>query len=144
MATSWTITPAAAHAFWQKLRENVPYLLDPTQRPPPALGIGDALIAVFAFFAGQRLIGLLFAASGYTPATSVFWGYALRYGEARTEAGSFAFAKLPAQPPPAREPGLVAYVGCDAARTVPRSMFCKFGSWLLNRPVSVPIGSKRA
>jgi hypothetical protein len=51
----------------------------------------------------------------------VFWGYALRYGEGRTSAGGFGVAKLPAQRPPPREPGLVAYVGCNVARVVPLS-----------------------
>jgi hypothetical protein len=49
----------------------------------------------------------------------VFWGYALRYGEERGEAGTLAFARMPARRPPPREPGLVAYVGCDTARDVP-------------------------
>jgi hypothetical protein len=48
-----------------------------------------------------------------------FWGYALRYGEDRQSAGSFSFAKVPARRPPPRDPGLVAYIGCDAARDVP-------------------------
>jgi len=44
-----------AAAIWQKVRQRLPYLLDPTQRPPPTLGLSDALLAVFAFFALQAL-----------------------------------------------------------------------------------------
>jgi len=49
----------------------------------------------------------------------VFFGYAFRYGEERRNVGSFGVAKLPSRRPPAREPGLVAYVGCRVSRTVP-------------------------
>jgi hypothetical protein len=49
----------------------------------------------------------------------VFWGYALRYGEGRTNVGGFGVARVPAQRPPPREPGLVAYVGCNAVQVVP-------------------------
>jgi hypothetical protein len=48
----------------------------------------------------------------------VFFGYAMHYGEERRDAGGFAVAKLPAQRPPSREPGLVAYVGCNGAYAV--------------------------
>lgn len=49
----------------------------------------------------------------------VFWGYALRYGEERTNVGGFGVARVPSHRPPPREPGLVAYVGCDVVRIVP-------------------------
>jgi hypothetical protein len=49
----------------------------------------------------------------------VFWGYALRYAEERANVGGFGVAKVPAQRPPPREPGFVAYVGCDVVRSVP-------------------------
>ena len=51
----------------------------------------------------------------------VFFGYALRYGEVRHDVGGFAVAKLPAHRPPAREPGAVAYVGCNSGLDVPLS-----------------------
>jgi hypothetical protein len=51
----------------------------------------------------------------------VFWGYTLRYGERRTDVGAFSFASLPERRPPPREPGLVAYIGCSVAKTVPLS-----------------------
>ena len=47
-----------ACAVWQKVRERIPYLLDPTQLPPPSLGLSDAVICVFGFFAVQSLFVL--------------------------------------------------------------------------------------
>jgi hypothetical protein len=49
----------------------------------------------------------------------VFFGYALRYAEGRQDIGAFAVAKLPAHRPPAREPGLVAYIGCSVVQDMP-------------------------
>ncbi|HUS93112.1 MAG TPA: type II CAAX endopeptidase family protein [Phycisphaerae bacterium] len=53
-----------ACAIWQKVRERLPYLLDPTALPPPTLGLSDALIAVFAFFTVQALLTLALLDSG--------------------------------------------------------------------------------
>jgi len=50
-----------------------------------------------------------------------FFGYALRYGEDRRDVGAFEVAKLPAVGPPPREPGMVAFLGCNSAITVPFS-----------------------
>jgi hypothetical protein len=44
----------------------------------------------------------------------VFFGYALRYGEDRHAVGGWEVAKLPARRPPPREPGTIAYVGCNS------------------------------
>ena len=49
----------------------------------------------------------------------VFFGYALRYGEARRDAGGFAIARLPAQRPPANAPGTVVYAACNGTYAVP-------------------------
>jgi hypothetical protein len=49
----------------------------------------------------------------------VFWDYALRYGEDRADVGGFVVTRVPARRPPAREPGLVAFLGCGVARNVP-------------------------
>jgi hypothetical protein len=49
----------------------------------------------------------------------VFFGYALRYGEERADVGGFAVAKIPARRPPPREPGVVAFLGCSGARSMP-------------------------
>jgi len=43
----------------------------------------------------------------------VFFGYVLRYGEARRDIGQFGVARLPAQRPPAIPPGTVVYPACN-------------------------------
>lgn len=50
-------------ALWQKVRDRLPYLLDPTEAPPPRIGLSDGLIAVLAFFILQGVI-VLFASQG--------------------------------------------------------------------------------
>lgn len=49
-----------AFALWQKVRDHTPYLLDPTQEPPPRIALADGLIAVLAFFVlqGMAMLGL--------------------------------------------------------------------------------------
>lgn len=64
-----------AAATWQKVRERLPYLLDPTQQPPPALGLSDAMLAVFAFFALQALVVLGLDRSGWAPAAILTVAY---------------------------------------------------------------------
>jgi hypothetical protein len=54
-----------AGAIWQKVRERLPYLLDPTQLPPPALAISDAMVAALAFFSIQALCLLALSGSGW-------------------------------------------------------------------------------
>lgn len=51
-----------AAALWQKVRERIPYLLDPTAGPPPRISISDGLVVVLVFFVLQGLI-FLFAAT---------------------------------------------------------------------------------
>jgi ABC-2 type transport system permease protein len=48
-------------ALWQKVRDRLPYLLDPTETPPPRIALSDGLIAVLAFFILQGLIGAVAA-----------------------------------------------------------------------------------
>jgi membrane protease YdiL (CAAX protease family) len=47
-----------AAALWQKVRDRLPYLLDPTQAPPARVSISDGLIAALAFFVLQGLLML--------------------------------------------------------------------------------------
>jgi|GEM_PF-3216272 len=42
-----------AYALWQKVRDHIPFLLDPTQYPPPRLALSDGLFVVFTFFVGS-------------------------------------------------------------------------------------------
>jgi ABC-2 type transport system permease protein len=79
-----------AYALWQKLRDQLPYLLDPTEEPPPSLSVADGVLAAMAFFVLQGLFSLLFwttdassaktvalafAAAGGTVSLSALWFY---------------------------------------------------------------------
>lgn len=46
-----------AAAQWQRASDDVPYLLDPTDRPPPALVVSDGILAVLVFAVLQALLG---------------------------------------------------------------------------------------
>jgi hypothetical protein len=48
-----------AVALWQKVRDRLPYLLDPTQAPPPQVSIADGLVAALAFFVLQGILMLI-------------------------------------------------------------------------------------
>jgi len=52
-----------ALAIWQKVREEIPYLLDPTATPTPAILLSDGLIAALCFFVGGGVLMGLFAGS---------------------------------------------------------------------------------
>jgi len=54
-------------ALWQKVRDRLPYLLDPTEMPPPRIALSDGLIAVLAFFVLQGLIGAVAAVDAGGP-----------------------------------------------------------------------------
>jgi membrane protease YdiL (CAAX protease family) len=51
-------------ALWQKVRDRLPYLLDPTETPPPSIALSDGLIATLAFFVLQGLISLGMLSAG--------------------------------------------------------------------------------
>jgi membrane protease YdiL (CAAX protease family) len=53
-------------ALWQKVRDRLPYLLDPTEAPPPRIALSDGLIAVLAFFILQGVFSLLAIQGGAT------------------------------------------------------------------------------
>lgn len=44
-----------AYALWQRVRDRIPYLLDPTEAPPPQLGLSDGMLAALAFLACNGL-----------------------------------------------------------------------------------------
>ena len=43
-------------ALWQKVRDRLPYLLDPTEAPPPRIALSDGLVSVLLFFVLQGLV----------------------------------------------------------------------------------------
>jgi ABC-2 type transport system permease protein len=45
-----------AVALWQKVKDFIPYILDPVERPPREVGLADGMIAALGFFALQGLI----------------------------------------------------------------------------------------
>ena len=56
------LTALTAVALWQRAADELPYLLDPTERPPPALVVSDGIACVLVFAVLQALIGLLLSA----------------------------------------------------------------------------------
>ncbi|HEX7901046.1 MAG TPA: type II CAAX endopeptidase family protein [Planctomycetota bacterium] len=54
------LTTLLALALWQKVRDRIPYLLDPTEAPPPRVALSDGLIALLAFFVIQALLAAAF------------------------------------------------------------------------------------
>ena len=48
-----------AIALWQKARDQLPYLLDPSASPPAHVSLSDGLIAALLFFVLQALLALL-------------------------------------------------------------------------------------
>jgi membrane protease YdiL (CAAX protease family) len=64
-----------AFALWQKVRDHSPYLLDPTEAPPPNISLADGMVAALAFFVVQGVAALLLFASGSTLATAAFIGF---------------------------------------------------------------------
>jgi membrane protease YdiL (CAAX protease family) len=55
------LTAALGYALWQKVRDRVPFLLDPDEVPARALAVADGVIAALAFFVLQGLLAPIFA-----------------------------------------------------------------------------------
>jgi hypothetical protein len=79
--SSWTqiimlaMFALAALAIWQNVAHAAPYLMDPTQQPPPRLQLSDALLSVFAFFTLTTIIMLIADAFGLAMAEAVTIAY---------------------------------------------------------------------
>jgi len=65
--TSWwakvvelALSSLLAYSLWQKLKDHLPYLLDPTEAPPPTIAVADGVLAALGFFAFQGTFTLLF------------------------------------------------------------------------------------
>jgi membrane protease YdiL (CAAX protease family) len=59
-----------AFAVWQKLLERLPFLLDPSEAPPPVISVVDGAMAALGFFVLQELFALPFSHADQTPALS--------------------------------------------------------------------------
>jgi membrane protease YdiL (CAAX protease family) len=56
-----------AYAVWQKLLERLPFLLDPTEAPPPAITVADGVMAALAFFVLESVFALPLSAVDLAP-----------------------------------------------------------------------------
>ena len=94
-----------AIAIWRKVRDRMPFLLDPTEGPPPSIGLSDGLIAAFCFFSVQGLLQLALAfsdADTLGPGGRTAVAYAVAGGIVTTLAVLIFAIKKKAHPPPAR------------------------------------------
>lgn len=79
--SAWTrvvqviLSSLLALALWQKVRDRLPYLLDPTEMPPPSVALSDGLVATLAFFVIQGLISLMGISAGLPPAPTILVAY---------------------------------------------------------------------
>jgi ABC-2 type transport system permease protein len=55
-----SISALFVFALWQKVRDHTPYILDPTEAPPPRIAVADGIFAALAFFVLQGLLGFSF------------------------------------------------------------------------------------
>ena len=55
------LTALLGLALWQKARDHLPYLLDPSASPPARVSLSDGLVAAMLFFVVQNLVQLVFA-----------------------------------------------------------------------------------
>lgn len=60
-----------AFALWQKLRDQLPFLLDPSEAPPPSIGVADGVLAVLAFFVLRSLFTFLLERAGLAAARAL-------------------------------------------------------------------------
>jgi ABC-2 type transport system permease protein len=58
------LTLLLALALWQKARDRLPYLLDPTAAPPPRVSLADGMLAALLFFVLQAVTALLLVDEG--------------------------------------------------------------------------------
>jgi membrane protease YdiL (CAAX protease family) len=59
------LTALLGLALWQKARDHLPYLLDPSASPPSRVSLSDGLVAAMLFFVVQGLVGVIYALNGY-------------------------------------------------------------------------------
>jgi membrane protease YdiL (CAAX protease family) len=67
------LTALVAIALWQKARDQLDYLLDPSASPPPRVSVSDGLIAALMFFVLQAILTLLLTAWKILPPAETIW-----------------------------------------------------------------------
>ncbi len=80
------LTALVAIALWQKARDHLPYVLDPTAAPPNTISVADGLIAALVFFVAQAVVAILSGGGQPTLALvykSFIWGGAIAFSAVR-------------------------------------------------------------
>jgi membrane protease YdiL (CAAX protease family) len=62
-AGAMVLTALLGLALWQKARDHLPYLLDPSASPPARVSLSDGMIAAMLFFVMQGVVTAIFAVS---------------------------------------------------------------------------------
>jgi ABC-2 type transport system permease protein len=76
-ASTFFFLTLLAVALWQKLRDRIPYLLDPTEAPPPRLSLADGMVAAFAFLVLSGALTAVFMRKGGLDMTGLLAAYAV-------------------------------------------------------------------
>jgi ABC-2 type transport system permease protein len=63
-ASLMVLTGLLGLALWQKARDHLPYLLDPSASPPARVSLSDGLVAAMLFFVLQGLVGVIQTING--------------------------------------------------------------------------------
>jgi membrane protease YdiL (CAAX protease family) len=75
--TEIVLTTLLAFALWQKVRDHAPFLLDPTEAPPPQIAVADGIIAALSFFVLQGLLLAVMLRNGISPGKGLLYAFAL-------------------------------------------------------------------
>ena len=75
--TQIVLSTLLAFALWQKVRDHVPFLLDPTEAPPPEIAVADGIIAALAFFVLQGILAAVLVHDGVSPGKSLLYAFAI-------------------------------------------------------------------
>jgi membrane protease YdiL (CAAX protease family) len=89
-AGAMVLTALLALALWQKARDHLPYLLDPSASPPARVSLSDGLVAAMMFFVVQGLVGAIFVLGGQKEPT----GRALLIGFTIAGAATFLLMRF--------------------------------------------------
>jgi hypothetical protein len=100
-AALMVLTALLGFALWQKARDHLPYLLDPSASPPARVSLSDGLIAALMFFVLQALVTLVYVLNGQKVTGSIVLVAFVIAGGATFLLMQFAFARLKAEGVPA-------------------------------------------
>jgi membrane protease YdiL (CAAX protease family) len=72
----FALSALLAFAVWQKLAARLPFLLDPTEAPPPSISVADGVMAALAFFVLESLFSLMLGEGARAPALKLLIAFA--------------------------------------------------------------------